>query len=77
MRSPFVLVASRAVGVGAAFGDTRGFGLLIALAIAVQNWMVGRGLLPDAFAQGSRPTVVVGAMLGFASMLALQLSLSS
>jgi zinc transporter ZupT len=29
--------AAEGVGVGAAFGDTRGFGILIAIAIAVQN----------------------------------------
>jgi zinc transporter, ZIP family len=131
--------AAEGIGVGAAFGDTSGFGVLIAVAIAVQNipeglaislvlvprgtrvrsaawwsvfsslpqpllavpaflfveqfgvvlpaglgfaagamvWMVGRELLPDAFAQGSRRIVVAGALLGFASMLALQLSLSS
>ena len=131
--------AAEGIGVGAAFGDTDAFGLLIAAAIAVQNipeglaislvlvprgtrvrtaaawsifsslpqpllavpafvfveqfqavlpvglgfaagamvWMVGRELLPEAFAQGPRRAVVAYAVVSFALMLGLQLWLGA
>jgi zinc transporter ZupT len=131
--------AAEGIGVGAAFGDTGTLGLLIAVAIAVQNipeglaislvlvprgtsvriaagwsifsslpqpllavpaflfveqfsallpaglgfaagamiWMVGRDLLPEAWAQGPRRLVVVDAAIAFALMLALQLRLAA
>jgi ZIP family zinc transporter len=40
-------------------------------------WMVGRDILPEAFEQGPRRTVVVAVVVSFASMLALQLMLAA
>jgi hypothetical protein len=40
-------------------------------------WMVGRDLLPEAWAQGPRRLVVADAAIAFALMLALQLLLAT
>lgn len=131
--------AAEGIGIGAAFGDTQSFGVVIAVAIAVQNvpeglaissvlvprgssvgsaawwsvfsslpqpllalpaflfveqftavlpaglgfaagamfWMVGRELLPEAFARGPRVGVATDTAVAFVLMLALQLWLTS
>jgi hypothetical protein len=40
-------------------------------------WMVGRELLPDAWNQGPRESVVAYTAIAFALMLALQLRLAA
>ena len=49
----------------------------LGFAAGAMIWMVGRELLPDAFHQGPRRAVVVGVLVSFVLMLALQLVLAA
>ena len=49
----------------------------LGFAAGAMIWMVGRELLPDAFHQGPRRAVLVGVLVSFVLMLALQLVLAA
>jgi len=59
--------AAEGIGVGAAFGDTRGFGVLIALAIAVQNVPEGSAIALVLVPRGVRVRAAAG-WSGFSSV---------
>ena len=74
------------IGVGVSFGGAAGFGLFIALAIAIHNipegiaggamiWMVIAEILPDAAEDAKPQSVALAATLAAAGMVLLQVTL--